>query len=404
MKLFRTYLLALSFLILPPFSSPVFGEGDCSIAQEAIKRASVIRGLKVKKNVPCYVRNKEAVKNFILDTVKTKIPPRKLEMEEVTFKALGFLPDSFAYEKGIVELYLSQLGGYYDPEKQHFVMAGWLPAMMQPTIAAHELTHALQDQYYNLSKFIDPKSENSDEQLARSALVEGDATAVMMDYMRELAGQGPLEGEADVNSFMLQNVVGMSLTAGLKDVPQSLQLLLVFPYTSGLRFAHTLLRDGGYSAIDKAFLKPPRSTEEILHPEIYKNGGQDFITFDDKELASKYLDEGAVVAYHDTFGEFAISALLGNFIVDKLKVAQAAAGWGGDRAIVADNKGARNIVWKTHWDTLRDADEFFSLYSEAVRNRFSLKGGDLGSWTAIPEKRMLKIEREGSDVIISVKK
>ncbi len=388
------YVVTLLFLFV---SQSALAEGECEIAKAAMAQASVIRKLKIKKPVPCSVRSREEVKRFILDTVETKIPPQKLKMEEVSFKALGMIPENFDYTKGMVDLYLSQLGGYYDPEKKHFVMAGWMPAMMQPTVASHELTHALQDQYYDLSKFIDSKSENSDEQLAHSALVEGDATAVMMDYLRQMAGQKGIEHDADVTSFMMQNVLGMSLTTGASGVPQSLQMMLLFPYTSGLRFAHHLLRRGSYAEINKAFIRPPRSTEEILHPEKYEAGRADFITFNESDFSADLLP-GEVIKYRDTLGEFQISLLLGSFISDKFSAADAAAGWAGDRIVIAAQAEATSyvLVWKTNWDSERDAREFQEALIKTFKARFpGIDFSSLEQGVDAGHGRLYKLTRAG---------
>ena len=279
--------LCIAFLFSCFVSQAAFSdESLCQIATGAIEQASNIRSLRVKSKVPCEVHDKEKVKNYLLDTLENKVTFEKLRKEEAVFKALGFIPEDFNYKDGIVELYLGQIGGYYDPDKSYYVMAGWLPAMLQTTIAVHELTHALQDQYFNLQTFLDLKMQSNDELLARSALVEGDATAVMYDFARVTAGQKRLEEESNVEGLMLQSVISASMVAGMGKVPKTLQSMLIFPYTSGLRFAHELLRKGGYKQIDQAFNKPPRSTEEILHPEKYFHPKKDFIEIE-AEGASK---------------------------------------------------------------------------------------------------------------------
>jgi len=399
-------LLISLFVVALTFSLPVRAEDNCKTASEAMKRASVIRKLTIKKSVPCFVRTKEEVRNYILETIEKKIPPARIEMEELVYKAVGFIPESYDYAKGVVDLYLSQLGGYYDPERKHFVMAGWLPDMMQPTIAAHELTHALQDQYYNLGKMIEPSDDNSDAQLARIGLVEGDATAVMMDYLRELSGQGPIAKEKDVNSFMLQNVLGMSLTAGMSDVPHSLQMLLVFPYTSGLRFAHSLLLKDGYKSVDEAFKNPPRSTEEILHPEKYGTKKPDFITFTDEEVSKDGRGNEFKVIHRDTVGEFGISIALSMFIENKMSASEIASGWGGDKIIVTENADKkRAMVWRTHWDTPEKATAFYDAYREVLSKRFpdvdskKYTGGD---WIQSGASKLVKLHRSDLDVIVGI--
>lgn len=362
----KTMIKLLSVLIFLLFNS-LYCRADnselCNIASSALNQASAIRGLKQRSKVPCYIRDKEAVKKYLLHTINTKIPKEKLSNEEFVFKALGLLPENFSYKEGIVELYLSQLGGYYDPEEDYFVMASWMPAILQTTIAVHEMTHALQDQYYDLSKLVDHKGDNSDEQFAKMALVEGDATAVMIDFTRALAGQKRLSEEDNVTSVIVNNLLGASLMFANIDVPESLKLLLLFPYNSGLRFAHHLLQDRGYKSIDKAFKRPPLTTEEILHPEKYPAGNAEYKVFKTEELAKKIGKDEKAIIYQDTVGEFGTATLLGSSGLDKRLATKAAAGWGGDMlAVFKEDNGNKSILWLSAWDTSEDSKEFFKVF------------------------------------------
>lgn len=390
--------VALLSLLLLFVTSGQAQERLCAIAANGIDRASEIRGLAVKKKVPCLVHDREQIKQFLLETIDTKIPPERLAGEERVFKALGIIPSDFRYKEGIIELYLSQIGGYYDPERDHFVMAAWMPASLQTAIAVHEMTHALQDQYFDLQRFVPHDHTNSDALMARSALVEGDATAVMSDYSRALLGQGPLAQEKGVEALMLQNVLGAGLVAGMAQVPQALQMILIFPYTSGLRFAHHLLRQGGYEAIDHAFRNPPRSTEEILHPEKFGSEMPDFDLLSVEEVRGDVVPAELEARYEDVLGEFSISAMLGNFLTDKAQAAEAASGWGGDRVVIFEADGAPSVVgWLTRWDTERDAQQFFTAMQRALQARnvstheSVAKLGDLPSGAAL-------LNRTGRDV------
>jgi tetratricopeptide (TPR) repeat protein len=379
---------------------------DCTIARSAIQSASVIRKLRIKREVPCKIHEREQIKEFLLETIRTKIPPQKLKYEEVVYKALGLLPESYNYVDGLLELYLSQLGGYYDPEKERYIMAGWLPELFQPTIAVHELTHALQDQYFNLDKFLDVEKETSDALLARSAVVEGDATAVMLDYTRLQTGQSGIASEENVENVMLQNIFGVALSMGAIDAPESLKFLLVFPYTSGLRFAHTLLKKDGYNEINKALRSPPRSTEEILHPEKYGNGHLDFVQIDPQKVTLPGLPEAASVIYSDTLGEFSTSLLLSAHLSDKRQAVKAASGWGGDTVVVREHGGTQYVLWQTEWDSEEDSQEFFEAFSEALKKRFPtlVDEQSLSSWHAVREKEKKKVRlvQTGSTIVFGM--
>lgn len=339
----------------------------CVVAKSSIDAASRIRGLQVKREVPCFIYGKEEVKSYLVNSIKEKIPQSKLYFEETIYKALGFIPTDFDYTNGVIEMYLGQLGGFYDPEKGHYVMAGWLPDAMQPAIAVHELTHALQDQHFNLTSIMDPKIDNSDLLLAHSALVEGDATAVMLDYSRGLLGQPSIATEPDVGAVMMQNVLGASFMQGSASAPFSLQLFLIFPYTSGLRFAHTLLSKGGFAALNAAFKTLPKTTEEILHPEKYPASSAEFRKVTEDELRVSGIAPDAKLLYRDTLGEFFISVLLGSNSREKVRAAEAAAGWGGDLVGVFETGDAGQVViWKTVWDSEEDARQFVAMYAEAL--------------------------------------
>ena len=396
------YLIFVCFLFVTPRAWAENTKDYCAIADRAIVHAGKIRELKPKRKIPCLVSEKEQVKSYLLETIATKLPRGKLANEAMVYRAIGMIPESFNYEKGLVDLYLNQIGGYYDPDKRHFIMAAWMPALLQTTVAVHELTHGLQDQYFELSKIMDPKLENSDELTARSAMVEGDANSVMLEQARLAAGQPSILQDDNVESFMLQNIVGLKLMAASSGVPESLQMMLIFPYTSGFRFVHTLLRKGGYNEVNKAFKRLPRSTEEILHPELYFKSDPSFITIESADLAKDLPDPTAHLIYQDTLGEFAISVLLSEHLKNKQAAVEAARGWGGDRVAVFESGARKSVVWRTHWDTPKDADQFYAAMLESLNARFGeTAASEWGDYLAKKHSIALKRRDQNVDLIRS---
>jgi hypothetical protein len=315
-------------------------------------------------------------------------------MEQLVYRALGVVPDDYDYANGIIQLYVSQIGGYYDPEKKHFIMAAWIPAVMQATVGVHELTHALQDQHFDLERMLDPKIENGDKLLALAALVEGDATAVMTDYTRELNGQKPLSQEASIDALILQQVLAGSM-GSLEKTPEALRSLLLFPYTSGLRFAHQLLRKGGYPEIDKAFRAPPESSREILHPEIYLSGRGTLSIPNRGELDRGGAKDDSM--YTDSIGEFGISAILGAGSKDKTKAVEAAKGWVGDRVCVFKLSEAQMVVsWKTRWESEQEAREFARAYAGFIEDRYSTKVSTGGRY--LTPSKDIRVSHSGVEV------
>jgi hypothetical protein len=349
----------------------VQAEPQCVIADNAFDIASRIRGLKEKHKVPCRLVNQEQVEVYLRKVIKEKITETLLENEGQMFKLLGFVPEDFAYVDGLVSLYTSQLGGYYEPAEEYYGMASWLPDSLQMPIAVHELTHALQDQHFDLDKMMDQKKSTTDELLARSALVEGDATAVMLDYTRGLQGLPGIKNEKNVTSFMFQNLLGAGVSSSMNQAPPSLQAMILFPYVSGLNFAHQNLLRGGYDELNKVYVTLPNSTEEVLHPEKYleridsgKKGNQ---------KSAELIDKKNSKAKHtDTFGEFFISTLLGRWL-PALDASQGASGWGDDFIqLYSDKEGKHSLTWDIAWDNKTDCQEFVDSLIKAYEKRLSV--------------------------------
>ena len=365
------FVLLFSILSIPSaaLSEPAPGS-NCALVAAAMEVASDVRGLRERRKVPCRLQNRKQVEQYLRDTIRTKIPQKRLLHEGISYKMLGLIPADFNYEEGLIELYTSQLGGYYDADKDFYAMADWMPEVMQFPIAVHELTHALQDQHFRLDNLLDQKTEVSDALLARSALVEGDATAVMLDYSRKLMGQGPLAAENSVTGVMMQNIAGAMLSSSLTNAPPALQSILMFPYVSGLNFVHAVLRHGGYKSIDSCFAKLPASTEEILHPDKYFSGKRDFQEIEHSDISALVNISLGEPVFTDRIGEFVISTILSQGVPPSL-ASMGAAGWGGDRLELYEvGKGRYVLHWISHWDSLEDAQEFFQQFTTTLEGRF----------------------------------
>jgi hypothetical protein len=370
-----------------------------------LSTVSAIRGLSPKTEVPCVVATREDIRKFLVETIKEKLPPEKVKREEVVYKAIGVIPESFDYEKGIVDLYVSQIGGYYDPEKKHFVMADWIPEGLQADVAAHELTHALQDQYYDLEKMLDPKQENGDMLLAYAALVEGDAMLVTTDRVRAQGGKGPLRQEASLDSSIPQQERKASSGAQKEHsaIPEALQKILMFPYTEGVRFSHTLLRSRkGYQGIDTAFQSPPQNTREILHPEIYldPNALKATIPAIDEFVPR---NSGAKVVYSDIIGEFIIQAILCSNASVGSDCNAAAQGWLGDRVVVFQSDNLqREVLWITQWESRAEADEFLVAYKKVLEERYGATFTPADGAAFVVLDKRVRIESKGSAVAVTI--
>jgi len=325
-------------------------------------------------------------------------------MEQLAYRAIGMLPDDYDYGKNLVRFLVSELGGYYDPKRARFVMAAWLPADAQQAVAVHELTHALQDQHYKLREFLDAKSDNGDRSLAYSALIEGDATAVMIDNDRRVRGLTELSKEESIEAAILLQILGMNIGGSAGEVPASLKAMLIFPYTSGLRFAHAILRQKGYAGLDSVYQKPPQSTREILHPEEYLAGSfkPEIPTPAEVSALRGTKNNSATVEYSDVIGEFGISSLLSNSIAPADSRSKATVGWRGDRLVVyRDGERVRIVRWLTRWESEQDAREFQEAYAAFVEDRYKIRPGE--KEVSLSPSKSLEIHIEKREVVIQIK-
>jgi len=233
---------------------------------------------------------------------------------------------------------------------------------MQQVALVHELAHALADQHFNLEKF-DLGEPLSDEGAARTALVEGDATLAMYDFaigmrLENFPGMDKVMGQLFKDPQQLMAMLpDMPGTKELADAPAWFRDNLLFSYLQGFSFCVSVRKAGGQRLLDYAFSKdPPRSTEQIIHPEKWLAKRDDPIAIAWPDLAQelpahKKLCEGQL-------GELNIKIILREKLKNEEQAATAAAGWGGDRfAVYAKDQNAV-LLWITEWDSIQDSKEF----------------------------------------------
>jgi len=370
-----------------PTTTVVAEPSMCAVTERALRDASKLRGLSPQSPVPCVVHSRADIERFLRKTIAEKFPKETLAMEELWYRAVGIVPDDYPYEREIVQAYVQQIGGYYDPERKEFVMLDTMAAQLQIPVAVHELTHALQDQKFGLTHFLDPKERESDELMARAALVEGDATAIMQEFMSGRSVK------------VAKDISEVSVPESTVKVPETLERILLFPYLDGLTFVRHVQRLGGFSAINAAFSNPPRSSREVLHPEQYINR-----SFVPRELPRDEVErpnEKVSLVYADTVGEFAVSALLGTALSSKQRGAGCAEGWRRDRVVVFNGEGAKRFVsWMSEWDSQEESTEFYECYREMLKVRYQK---DVGSeFVSVSPTKAMKISHSALRVSVLV--
>jgi hypothetical protein len=208
-----------------------------------------------------------------------------MQRGEIVLKKFGLLDRDFNLKPFLLALLKEQIEAYYDFKTKTVYMLDWVDIEEQKPVLAHELTHALQDQHSDLEKWNDQtpddvslNSQGDTDHLAkdemdtaREAVVEGQATAVMMDYVLKPMGKS-LVKDPELIETLKQQMSGAQDSPVLARAPLLLSESLLFPYREGLSFEQDIWMDQGQAAAFAGTMdRPPTSSWEIINPREYES-------------------------------------------------------------------------------------------------------------------------------------
>lgn len=326
-------------------------------ADDLVREVATLRGLPAKTTVARGVLTREQIVEKLRTRIAKEYTPEEVRRESEVLKRLGLLPEDMNYEKTLFELLADQVAGFYDPPTRTLYIADWLPMQMQRPALAHEIQHALQDQYFDLQKYSAPLKEEGDAQLARSAVVEGDGTAVMLELPSPGSRPDASRAPAVIAKLGKQMMyLTMGATPAFQKAPAAMRETLVFPYAAGLEFVVTHRGEAGWGRVNELFRDPPDSTEQILHPEKYSSRERP-VRIVAAPLASLQAG-GRKEVRRDVMGELLFKVWF-SASMPQSQAETAAAGWGGDRLVAYEGPGdGRPVVLSlSTWDSDSDADE-----------------------------------------------
>jgi len=324
-----------------------------------------LRGERLGRSVAVSVATQEDFLAYMQKRMDLTYTPERQAADETIGKLLGVVPPDMDVEAVLMKMLESQVGGFYDPESESFSLMAGVPRGIAPTILSHELVHALDDALFDIDGVLEGLANTTDPAAAFWCVVEGSGQNVSTQWTREHVGRIDLEG---VTEFQAK------AQAEMGDAPAWMWKPLLGAYVQGSSF---LVRKssplaGSMSAAENAdirtaFEHPPRSTEQVLHPEKYWDPEQRdeprAITFDVGTLPS-----GWEVLHEDVLGEMMLNVVTSRDEVDLADMAavfaltytdELVSGWGGDRVILLGSDQGRFMRLVTAWDTVRDAGEFY---------------------------------------------
>jgi hypothetical protein len=297
-------------------------------------------------------------------------------------KSLPYSPDDYALVlralqlvdagssdlvRTMLDLYQSQVLAFYDPLTHTYFALDQLPPaasglvdndILRESVVIHELTHALQDQRFHAGARDLALQKDTDGGLALHALMEGEATLVMLDYVLDRAGQKMEDAMSSPEALALltSSINGADATID-RSTPRYFAESLKFPYAEGLKLVIEGYRRGGWKMVDRMDENPPRSTREVLHPSEYfarlAGNAPAPPAFSDKSATP-----GTLTVEH--LGEFHWRFLVG----------ESGAGWIDDHVTVAQNVQCQpTVLVDTKWEDAAHARKFRDAYAAFLHGR-----------------------------------
>lgn len=255
-----------------------------ALVDELIKFSSDESGLPVKSAVKRTLTTRAAVESYLDEKFNEDADARRFQRDEIVLKKFGLLDRDFELKPFLLALLKEQIEAYYDSKTKTVNLLDWVDPEEQKPVMAHELTHALQDQHADLEKWNDQTPDDvsrdaagdqdhlarDEMDTAREAVAEGQATAVMMDYILKPLGKSLIK-DPDVLDAIGSQMNSTEDSPVLARAPLLLSESMLFPYREGLSFEQDIWMDQGQTAAFAGALdRPPSSSWEIINPRVYE--------------------------------------------------------------------------------------------------------------------------------------
>ncbi len=340
-------------------------------ADEVLEQMSVILHLPIKQPLKKSLRSKQEIRAYLIQADKEDKNDEQRYADAKSLEAFGLIPKNFPLDSFMLDVLTEQVAGLYDPKAKEFYIADWIPSDEQRDVMSHELTHALEDQSFDVDPWIKAARPNDDAELARDSVSEGTALAAMLDY--SLRDQHLSVREiGDVTALIRPGAVQeMDKDSNLAKAPIVIRDGLLFPYLAGTSFSQQFLKaHTGWQDLHLLFERPPVSTQQIMHPDFYlKDVGPAKVTLPKlKGIVPadwKPLEENVM-------GEFGLEEILKQFL-DPARAAQLAPSWDGDHYALFEDAKTKDsrLVFLLALETTDDAARFFGQYSEALEMKYA---------------------------------
>ncbi|MBM3813663.1 MAG: hypothetical protein FJW20_18720 [Acidimicrobiia bacterium] len=325
-----------------------------------VQELSEITGWKLNKPIQQETMSRDALKSFFTKRIDEVVKPEEIRIEEITLKKFGFVPQDFNLKETTVDLLSEQAAAFYDYRKKKMVMLESGDMLQQALV--HELAHALADQQFSLEKYLKKGASSDDGAVARTAVMEGQATWLMSEYMARRAGNSLIDAPLLVEAMSRMATASSGAFPVFEKVPLYMRESLIFPYARGMVFQQAVVRKLGKEGFSEVFRRPPLTTRHILHPETWFAGEKPVDLEVPKRKGYRVLSDG-------TIGEFDHSILFRQYANEEASLAES---WrGGEYALYEDKKNKRiALAYASGWDTPESASRAMKLWRRVLQGKW----------------------------------
>ncbi len=384
--------LLICIILILPFISVATVSAQQDESTDFVERAKSlmddterIRGLEFLYDLPVDLVSQEEIAEIIDRQLSDELSDELDHAYSALYVMLGLMPRGSSILEDYQVLAEEQVAGLYDPHEKRFYivdidisdmlssalddLGGWgsflsgfmeslideeTQEIMTNTIIVHELTHALDDQHFDIEGTMNELHDaNSDDaQLAYMSLLEGNATRVMNSYAL---------GGMDTGDSLFGDLMNMDFAEMILDYNPFLERIMLTPYMQGEIFVNNILSREGQAGLDRVFADPPQSMEQVLHPEKFLPT-RDMPSHVDAPDLSAALP-GWELEATDTLGELITGLVFEMQTGNRAMGENIAMGWDYDIVTTWRSPGDDlAMAWITVWDSNSEAGEFFDEY------------------------------------------
>jgi len=365
-------LFVLAGVVLDGCAYPLIRDGKVNQKRAAAIEAGVahLRQLDFTRQVPVVVNDPEQAQRAIIAQIARDHSDEELRIGGESGAMTGLYPPDIDLKRQTVDLLREEMIGFYNPDTMQMVIVQvpdnhttsevtrFGPGLTS-MVLAHELTHALQDQHFNIEKMLQQVKDNDDQTLALKCVAEGDAT---------LAGFGYVSGGLTSTNvdLMVSRLATLPSTAAAKEhtIPLAVTIPMLFQYSSGSHFVAEAWRRGGWRAVDQLYRDPPRSSQQIMQPELYFDHPTppvhiELVGYENLLSDWKKVDD-------DTYGELLLKLILQHNLPPHAAAFATLERWAGDRIITLQKGKALSLLWFIAFHDQAAADGFARAYSQIL--------------------------------------